>query len=69
MMRVRNALLAATFLALPLAAQAQPISGLYIGAGAGVNLLQESDLSVTGPAAVGATQAPGWMSGRWPSKA
>ncbi|MGK7863673.1 OmpA family protein [Falsiroseomonas sp. E2-1-a4] len=56
-MRVRNALLAATFLAVPLAAQAQPISGFYVGAGAGVNLLQESDISVTGPAAAGATRA------------
>jgi OmpA-OmpF porin, OOP family len=50
-MRIRNALLAATFLALPLAAQAQPISGLYVGAGAGVNLLQESDVSPAGPIA------------------
>ncbi|MFC3027632.1 MULTISPECIES: OmpA family protein [Roseomonadaceae] len=57
MMRVRNALLAATFLALPLAAQAQPITGLYIGAGAGANLLQESDVSITGPVVAGATAA------------
>jgi outer membrane protein OmpA-like peptidoglycan-associated protein len=57
MMRIRNALLAATFLAMPLAAQAQPISGLYVGAGAGVNLLQESDVSITGPLATGATRA------------
>ncbi|NGM20699.1 OmpA family protein [Roseomonas stagni] len=56
-MRIRNALLAATFLALPLAAQAQPISGLYVGAGAGVNLLQESDVSITGPLATGLTRA------------
>ena len=56
-MRVRNALLAATFLAVPLAAQAQPISGLYVGAGAGVNLLQESDVSLSGPAASGLTNA------------
>jgi OOP family OmpA-OmpF porin len=57
MMRIRNALLAATFLALPLAAQAQPISGLYVGAGAGVNLLQESDVSISGPLAAGLTRA------------
>ena len=36
-MRFRSALLAATVLAVPLAAQAQPVTGLYIGAGAGVN--------------------------------
>ncbi|MGK7865693.1 OmpA family protein [Falsiroseomonas sp. E2-1-a20] len=46
-MHVRNALLAATFLALPLAAQAQPISGLYVGAGVGVNMLQESDVELS----------------------
>ncbi|NKC29404.1 OmpA family protein [Roseomonas sp. BU-1] len=52
-MRLRNALLAASVLALPLAAQAQPVSGLYVGAGLGANLLQESDASlsrnITGP--------------------
>jgi outer membrane protein OmpA-like peptidoglycan-associated protein len=42
-MRFRSALLAATVLAVPFAAQAQgwvpgPVTGLYIGAGAGVNL-------------------------------
>jgi len=41
MTKLRTTLLAATFLAaLPLVAQAQPVSGLYIGAGAGVNLQQ-----------------------------
>src|SRR4051812_23750786 len=39
-MTLRKALLAATVLALPVAAQAQPVSGLYIGAGAGMNFLQ-----------------------------
>jgi outer membrane protein OmpA-like peptidoglycan-associated protein len=39
-MNFRNALLAATILALPLAANAQPITGLYVGAGAGVNIMQ-----------------------------
>ncbi len=33
-------LLASTLLGLPLVARAQPVSGLYIGAGAGVNFLQ-----------------------------
>jgi len=36
-MSIRRALLAATFLALPVAAGAQPVSGLYIGLGAGAN--------------------------------
>jgi outer membrane protein OmpA-like peptidoglycan-associated protein len=40
-MRIRSALLAATLLALPLAAQAQPVTGLYIGGGAGVNIMQD----------------------------
>jgi len=47
-MRVRNALLAATFLALPLAAQAQQINGLYLGAGAGFNWAQGTDVSIDG---------------------
>ncbi len=36
-MTLRKTLLAATMLALPLAAQAQPVSGIYVAAGAGVN--------------------------------
>ncbi len=47
-MSLRKALLAATVLALPVAAQAQPITGLYVGAGAGINWLQESDITITG---------------------
>ncbi|MBR0655005.1 OmpA family protein [Plastoroseomonas arctica] len=39
-MSLKKALLAATMLALPLAAQAQPVTGIYIGAGAGLNYLQ-----------------------------
>jgi len=45
-MKLRNALLAATVLAAaPVAAKAQAISGLYIGAGAGVNFLQDESIS------------------------
>ncbi|MFH5926792.1 OmpA family protein [Roseomonas xinghualingensis] len=47
-MSLRKALLAATMFAVPLAAQAQPVTGLYIAGGAGVNWLQESKLSATG---------------------
>ena len=38
-MKLRSALLAATVLVAPVAAKAQAISGLYIGAGAGVNFM------------------------------
>ncbi len=60
-MKLRNALLAATVLAMPAAilaapaAQAQPADGLYIGAGAGGNILQtEAVRSISnGPANFG----------------
>ena len=50
-MKLRSALLAATVLAVaPVAAKAQAISGLYIGAGAGVNFMQDQTLkSITFP--------------------
>ena len=43
-MTFRGALLAASILALPMVANAQPIIGLYIGAGAGVNLMQDETI-------------------------
>jgi OmpA-OmpF porin, OOP family len=43
-MKLRSALLAATVLALPFAASAQPVTGLYVGAGAGVNITQQEDV-------------------------
>ncbi len=47
-MKLRSALLAATVLAAaPVAAKAQAISGLYIGAGAGANFMQETKLTST----------------------
>ena len=49
-MSLKKALLAATILSLPLAAQAQPVSGLYIAGGAGVNFQQESKDNVGGAA-------------------
>jgi outer membrane protein OmpA-like peptidoglycan-associated protein len=48
-MSLKKALLAATILSLPLAAQAQPVTGLYIAGGAGVNWLQKSDIDLVGP--------------------
>ncbi|WP_158295535.1 outer membrane protein, partial [Crenalkalicoccus roseus] len=44
-MSLRKALLAATVLALPAAAQAQPVTGLYVGAGAGLNFRHDSNKS------------------------
>jgi hypothetical protein len=52
-MRFRGVLLAATVLAAPLAANAQPVSGLYVGAGVGANYRQQQDVKgltiVNGP--------------------
>jgi outer membrane protein OmpA-like peptidoglycan-associated protein len=47
-MKLRSALLAATVLAAPIAAKAEAISGLYIGAGAGANFLQEEKIKSVG---------------------
>ena len=41
-MKLRNALLAATLLAAPIAAKAEAVNGLYIGAGIGANFMQNS---------------------------
>ncbi len=51
-MTARNTLLAGTILAAaaaPLAAQAQPVTGLHFGAGAGVNRVQDADVDLGGP--------------------
>jgi outer membrane protein OmpA-like peptidoglycan-associated protein len=52
-MKFRNALVAATILALPLAAKAQPVTGLYVGAGAGVNIMHDENARVTAPGITG----------------
>ena len=44
-MQLRSALLAATILATPIAASAQPVTGLYVGAGVGVNITQKENVS------------------------
>lgn len=46
-MKFRSALVAATILASPLAAKAQPVTGVYVGGGAGVNIMQDEDATVT----------------------
>src|SRR3954470_21855129 len=43
-MTLRGALVAATMLALPVAANAQAVNGLYVGAGAGINWLMNQDV-------------------------
>ena len=48
-MKLRSALLAATVLAAPVAARAEAISGIYVGAGAGANFLQPQRESTTVP--------------------
>ena len=49
-MKLRSALLAATMLALPMAANAaQPVTGVYVGAGIGINYMQPENLGVTPP--------------------
>ena len=47
-MQLRSALLAATILATPIVASAQPVTGLYVGAGAGVNITQKENLNQNG---------------------
>ena len=59
-MKLRSALLAATVMVAPVAAKAQAISGLYIGAGAGANFMHNE--KVTGlsyPSLFGGANVPG----------
>jgi outer membrane protein OmpA-like peptidoglycan-associated protein len=56
-MNFKKALLAATVMALPLAAQAQPITGVYVGAGAGFNQNMNADVTSNSNFAAGVTNA------------
>jgi outer membrane protein OmpA-like peptidoglycan-associated protein len=56
-MQLRGALLAAGLLALPIVASAQPVTGLYVASGVGVNLMQ--DENVDSVSAFGTTINPG----------
>jgi OmpA-OmpF porin, OOP family len=47
-MKLRIALLSASILAAPFAVRAQPVDGLYVGAGAGANLLQTEAIHSAG---------------------
>jgi OmpA-OmpF porin, OOP family len=56
-MSLKKTLLAATFLSLPLAAQAQPVTGIYVGAGGGVNIrnqVNQNGFRIT-------SENPGWV--------
>ena len=44
-MQLRSALIAATVLATPFAASAQPVTGLYVGFGAGINATQQENVN------------------------
>ena len=60
---LRTALLAATILSVPALGMAQPIQGLYIGAGAGGNYLQqERVLASPGLQGTGANLGQGKLS-------
>ncbi len=48
-MSFRKALVAATMLALPLAANAQPVTGLYVGGSGGVDIMQSEHAQVFSP--------------------
>jgi outer membrane protein OmpA-like peptidoglycan-associated protein len=54
-MRFRGAIIATAFLTTPVVAMAQPVTGLYVGAGAGLHFPSFSDLT---------TQNPGYGNGR-----
>jgi len=52
-MKLRSALVAATMMALPVAANAQAVNGIYVGAGAGVNVMQDEAIKSIGAVNVG----------------
>jgi OmpA-OmpF porin, OOP family len=62
-MKLRIALLAATVLAVPFAVHAQPVDGLYVGAGAGGNILQNETVKSGPTRAVGQGSNPRFDAG------
>jgi outer membrane protein OmpA-like peptidoglycan-associated protein len=58
-MQLRGALLAAGLLALPIVASAQPVTGLYMGAGIGVNLMQNENVDSVSSPFFGTDSSPG----------
>ncbi len=63
-MKFRSALVAATMLALPIAATAQPVTGIYVGGDGGVNIMQyqAAKFGTTGGAV--ARSGSGWLQPR-----
>jgi len=57
-MQLRGALLAAGLLALPIVASAQPVTGLYMGGGVGVNLMQDEHVKNSGGVNLGSDVGP-----------
>ncbi len=62
-MQLRSALLAATVLAMPFAASAQPVTGLYVGLGAGVNITQKEKVNNVSTPIVGTFNTSGNLKG------
>ncbi len=65
-MKFRRALVAATILALPIAATAQPapapaVTGIYVGGGAGVNLMQDEAFKFGTTSGPVARTGSGWL--------
>jgi len=57
-MKLRNALLVATFLSAPVVAMAQPVSGPYVALGAGVNLLSSTNANIRWSSGIPGTTNP-----------
>ncbi len=62
-MKLRSALLTATLIGTPAIAMAQPVDGLYVGAGAGFNYLQQLKLRSVTPQVPGFPVAGGKLKG------
>ncbi len=62
-MKLRSVLLAATLLATPAAVMAQPVDGLYVGAGAGFNYLQSVNIRDATPVVTGFPALGGHLKG------
>ena len=64
-MKLRSALLAATVMGAPIAAMAQPVTGLYVGAGAGYNYQTDTDVTALSFGTTQATRGTLQSNGGW----
>jgi outer membrane protein OmpA-like peptidoglycan-associated protein len=62
-MMLRKALLAATILALPVAAKAQPVTGLYVAGGVGGDYLMDTKTKLNGTTDIGKLRSKGGFVG------